>query len=284
MRAVPSAYRSCRLVPLSKWTPSLLFALLDRWLSPAPDPRKVGWIGDHDYAHRGLHGPGVPENSQAAFERALARGLGVELDVQRSGDGQPVVFHDEELDRLTPQKGPLVRRSAAQLGAVTLSGSGETIPTLRQILGMIAGRVPVLIEIKSRRNQRVAALCLAVRRVLEGYVGHHAVMSFDPRVSRWYWKHSPHTVRGLVVSEGEDRALPGKVRRHLALWRAKPDFLAYDVRDLPSRFATAQRRRGLPVATWTVRSHEQRERSAAHADAGILEGLAAEIRGAGAEA
>lgn len=260
------------------------FALLDHWLSPAPDPRRVRWIGEHDYAHRGLHGAGVPENSLAAFEGALARGLGVELDVQRSGDGQAVVFHDWELDRLTAETGAVVRRSAAQLGAIALSGSGETIPTLRQMLTLIAGRVPVLIEIKSRRGQRVAALCLAVRRVLEGYTGPHAVMSFDPRVSRWFGKHSPHTVRGLVVSEGEDRALPGKVRRHLALWQAKPDFLAYDIRDLPSSFAAAQRRRGLPVATWTVRTAEQRERAAANADAGILEGPAAEVMGASAEA
>ncbi|HKT86436.1 MAG TPA: glycerophosphodiester phosphodiesterase family protein [Novosphingobium sp.] len=260
------------------------FALLDRWLSPAPDPRKIEWIGEHDYAHRGLHGAGAPENSMAAFERALARGLGVELDVQRSGDGQPVVFHDDDLDRLTGETGPVIRRSAAQLGAIALSGSSETVPTLRQVLARIAGRVPVLIEIKSRRNQQPAALCLAVRRVLEGYTGTHAVISFDPRVSRWYWKYSPHIVRGLVVSEGEDRALPGKVRRHLALWRGKPDFLAYDVRDLPSRFATAQRRRGLPVATWTVRSAEHRRRAAANADAGIVEGPAAEVMGAGAEA
>lgn len=260
------------------------FGLLDRWLSPAPDPRRVAWIGEHDYAHRGLHGHGVPENSPTAFERALARGLGIELDVQRSGDGQAVVFHDWELDRLTAEAGPVVQRSAGQLGAITLAGSGETIPTLRQVLARIAGRVPVLIEIKSRRSQRVAALCLAVRRVLEGYAGPHAVMSFDPRVSRWYYRHSPHTVRGLVVSEGEDRALPGKVRRHLALWRAKPDFLAYDIRDLPSRFAAAQRRRGLPVTTWTVRTAEQRERAAANADADILEGPAAEAMGVSAEA
>lgn len=247
------------------------FALLDRWRSPPPDPRKVAWIGEHDYAHRGLHGGGAPENSLSAFERAIAAGHGIELDVQRSSDGQPVVFHDDLLDRLTAESGPVARRSAAQLGAITLSGSSDTIPTLRQVLAGIAGRAPVLIEIKSERNTRIAALCLAVRRVLEGYTGAHAVMSFDPRVSRWYGKHSPHTVRGLVVSEGEDRALPGKLRRRFALWHARPDFLAYDVRDLPSSFAAAQRRRGLPITTWTVRSAEHHERASQYADADIFE-------------
>lgn len=260
------------------------FALLDRWLSPAPDPRKVAWIGGHDYAHRGLHGAGVPENSRAAFERALAQGLGIELDVQRSGDGQAIVFHDGELDRLTGETGPVARHSAAQLGAIALAGSAETIPTLRQVLALVAGRVPVLIEIKSGRSHHVAALCLAVRRVLEGYTGPHAVMSFDPRISGWYWKHSPHTVRGLVVTEENDRGLAGKLRRRLALWRARPDFLAYDIRDLPSSFAAGQRRRGLPVATWTVRSAELREHAAVHADAPILEGIAAEATEASAQA
>lgn len=247
------------------------FALLDRWLSPAPDPGKIAWIGAQDFAHRGLHGGGTPENSRAAFAAALAAGHGIELDVQRSGDGQAVVFHDDTLDRLTADTGPVQRRTAAQLGAITLAGSTETIPSLRQVLDQIAGTAPVLIEVKSKRDIRIAALCLAVRRVLEGYTGPHAVMSFDPRVSRWYAANSPHTVRGLIVSEGEDRALPGKVRRHLALWHARPDFLAYDVRDLPSRFAAAQRRRGLPVATWTVRDVEHEDRAREYADAAIFE-------------
>jgi hypothetical protein len=97
-------------------------------------------------------------------------------------------------------------------------------------------------------------------------------MSFDPRVVGWFARNSPQTVRGLVVTEEGAKALAGRLRRHLWLWKARPDFLAYDVRDLPSRFAAAQRRRGLPVLTWTVRSAEHRERADAHADAPIAEG------------
>lgn len=250
----------------------MLFAAIDRWRAPAPPPARVAWLGKHDYAHRGLHGPGVPENSLAAFSGAIARGLGIECDVQRSGDGQPVVFHDWELDRLTTAKGPVQALRLAELAALDLAGSGERIPSLRDLLGLVRERVPLLIEIKSRRDHRVGALCLAVRRVLEGYRGPHAVMSFDPRVSRWFAVHSPHTVRGLVVTEENGRSFPGRVRRHLALWHAKPDFLAYDVRDLPSRFAAAQRARGLPVVTWTVRGAELRAVAADHADAPIAEG------------
>lgn len=252
--------------------PLSLFAPIDRWLAPAPAPGRADWIGDHDYAHRGLHGGGVPENALAAFAAAAARGLGVECDIQRSADGQAMVFHDWELDRLTAESGPVARRSSEQLAAIPLAGSGEGIPTLRQLLDLIAGRVPILIEIKSRRDMRVGAACLAVRRVLEGYRGHHAVMSFDPRVARWFAVNAPFTVRGLVVTEENDRGFSGHLRRHAALWHARPDFLAYDVRDLPSRFAAAQRRRGLPVATWTVRTPELRRRAEEHADAPIAEG------------
>ena len=249
-----------------------LFALLDRWFAPAPGPGRADWIGQASFAHRGLHGPGVPENSPAAFAAAIARGMGIECDVQCSSDGQAVVFHDWELDRLTGDSGPVARRSAEQLGQIALTGGADTIPTLREMLAQVSGRVPLLIEIKSRRSGRIASLCLAVRRVLEGYRGAHGVMSFDPRVARWFALHSPHTPRGLVVTEENDKTYAGTLRRHLALWHARPDFLAYDIRDLPSEFAEEQRRRGLALASWTVRSPDLRERARLYADAPIAEG------------
>jgi glycerophosphoryl diester phosphodiesterase len=248
-----------------------LFAPIDRWRAPLPDPRKVEWIDRVVYAHRGLHGPEAPENSLAAFEAAAARGLGIELDVQRSSDGQAIVFHDWELDRMTVETGPLAWRSAVQLGRIRLVGDG-LIPTLRQSLDAIGGRVPVLIEIKTRASTRVAALCLAVRRVLEGYRGEHAVISFDPRVSHWFAVHSPLTVRGLSFTEEDERTLGGRMRRRLALWHARPDFLTYDLRDLPCSLATYQRKRGFKLVSWTIRSAQDRERAKALADAWIAEG------------
>lgn len=250
----------------------LLLSAIDRLLTPAPPPERTGWLKAGEYAHRGLHGHGLVENSPAAFEAAIQRGFGIECDVQRSSDGQAMVFHDWELDRLTGDCGVVMDRTAKQLAAIPLIGSADTIPTLRQVLDLVAGRVPLLIEVKSKREHRVAGLCMAVRRTLEGYRGPHAVMSFDPRVSRWFAGASPHTPRGLVVTEDGARTLSGNLRRHLALWHARPDFLAYDVRDFPSRFAAAQRARGLPVLTWTVRSAELRAKAAAHADAPIAEG------------
>ena len=250
----------------------LLSFLLDRLLAPAPLPARVSWLHGVTYAHRGLHGAGLPENAPAAFAAAIAAGYGIECDIQRSSDGMAMVFHDWDLDRLTTESGALIERSATQLGQIRIAGGDDTIPTLRQLLDQIAGRVPLLIEIKARPSTRIPAICLAVRRMLEGYRGPVAVMSFDPRVPRWFARHSPHVVRGLVMMEEGNRTVFGRTRRHMMLWRAKPDFLAYDVADLPSRFAAAQRRRGFPVLTWTVRSPELMERAARHADAPIAEG------------
>jgi glycerophosphoryl diester phosphodiesterase len=125
--------------------------------------------------------------------------------VQRTSDGQAMVFHDWDLDRLTDAAGAIIDHSSTQLGAIALSGA-EGIP-LRQMLDLVAGRAPLLIEIKSRRDLRVAPLCLAVRRVLEGYRGDVAVMSFDPRVPAWFRRYSPHIVHGLVVTEEGRRTL-----------------------------------------------------------------------------
>jgi glycerophosphoryl diester phosphodiesterase len=249
-----------------------LIAALDAWASPVPAAARVGWLKGHDYAHRGLHGGDVPENSLPAFSAAIARGMGLECDVQQTGDGHAVVFHDWELDRLTGQRGPVAARGAAELARIAVGGGAERIPRLVDLLALVRGRVPLLIELKTRRERRVSALCLAVRRDLEGYPGPVAVMGFDPRVCGWFRRYGPRVVRGLVVSEEGARTASGGVRRHLALWQARPDFLAYDVRDLPSRFAAAQRRRGLPVLTWTVRSPALRQRAADHADAPIVEG------------
>lgn len=241
---------------------SLPLRLLDRLFAQPPKPLRVGWLAEQDYAHRGLHDETRIENSSSAFEAAIARGLGIECDVQRTADRDVVVFHDWDMDRLTGATGAVANYNADVLAGIPLTDSADTIQTIGRFLDQVAGRVPVLIEIKSRDDRRVVTPCMAVRRALEGYRGKVAVMSFDPRVARWFAVHAPHIVRGLVVTEEGARGLAGRMRRHLALWHARPDFLAYDIRDLPSRFAENQRQRGLPLLSWTVRSAELRERAA----------------------
>lgn len=270
--------------------PSSPSALLDGWRAPAPAPARVAFLSERPFAHRGLHDAGLIagtglvagtsliagngaariENSRAAADAAIALGHGIECDVQASRDDVAFVFHDADLARLTGEAGALRARPARVLEAIRLAGTDETIPTLRSILARVLGRVPLLVEMKAP-GRRVAPLCLAVRRDLEGYRGAVAVMSFNPEVSRWFAAHAAHVVRGLVVTEGGKRHARGRIERRLALWRARPDFIAYDVRDLPSRFAAAQRARGLPVLAWTVRGEATERVARAHADQIIYE-------------
>jgi len=218
------------------------------------------------FAHRGLHGPGRIENSRAAFEAAIEAGHGIELDVQGSVDHEAFVLHDYELERLTEGYGAVRTLGAAELERIRLKCSAETIPTLREILALVAGRAPLLIEVKSP-GRRVAALSRAVIRALNGYQGPVAVMSFNPNIGRRFSRLAPDVLRGLVITE-EQQPWRRWIRRRLSLWWSRADFLAYDVRDLPSRFAAAS---GLPVLTWTVRSQDDRARAAQHADQIIYE-------------
>ena len=243
---------------------------LDGWLAPAPDAARVSFLKGQPYAHRGLHGKGVLENSLAAFEAAIAQGHGIELDVQAAQDGTAFVFHDYELERLTGRQGRLANISASDLDQIELNDGHGKIPRLREALEQIAGRVPVLIEIKSNTH-RAGPLCLSVRRALEGYGGKAAIMSFNPLVSSWFRKNGDHIVRGLVITEENAKGLKGRYARHQALWTAKPEFLAYDIRDFPSSFAASNRGRGLPVVTWTVRTAEQERTASRYADEPVYE-------------
>lgn len=248
----------------------MIGTLLDNALAPAPAPGRVAFLKGQPYAHRGLHGNGVLENSPAAFEAAIKLGHGIECDVQAAEDGRAFVFHDYELDRLTDQTGEIGKLRSEDIDRIELNGGHGKIPRLREILAQVAGQVPIMIEIKSR-NLRVGPLCLSVRRALEGYGGKAAVMSFNPLVGAWFRKNADHIVRGLVVTEEGSKNWRGRIARHRNLWTARPDFLAYDIRDLPSRFAAAQRARGLPIVTWTVRSAKQEEIASVYADEPVYE-------------
>lgn len=226
---------------------------------------RTAWLAARPFAHRGLHGPGRPENSGAAFRAATAAGHGIELDVRLSGDGVAIVFHDSTLDRLTAESGPVAARTAAALSQVRLAGSDETIPTLAATIAANP-ETPILIEVKAD-GRRVGPICAAVHAVLAGRTRRVAAMSFNPAVPRWFARHAPDIVRGLVVTERGRR----NIARHLSLWWGRPEFLAYDLRDLPSAFAARQRARGFPILTWTCRGEADHARAALHADQVVYE-------------
>nr|WP_230461221.1 glycerophosphodiester phosphodiesterase family protein [Sphingobium sp. CAP-1] len=234
---------------------------------PRPEP---DWLTAHPFAHRGLHGGGISENGMAAFDAAIAGGYGIECDVRASQDGIAFVFHDTSLTRMAGRDAMVARLDAAALEDVALPDGG-TIPRLSALLARCGGRVPLLVEIKAD-GRHVETLCNAVARDLDGWPGAPvAVMSFNPRAVRWFARHRPAQARGLVVTQQGKGRLRGRIERALALWLANPDFIACDIRDLPSSLSRRPRQQGRPMLTWTVRSRADRARAAAHADQIIFE-------------
>ncbi|MCB2066356.1 MAG: glycerophosphodiester phosphodiesterase [Erythrobacter sp.] len=224
------------------------------------------------YAHRGLHDAATPENSLAAARAAIARGFGIECDVRKSSDGRAMVFHDAQLDRLTGREGDMGGLPVGELTTIRLTGSEECIPTLRDLLDLVAGQVPLLIEVKIDSGRQINPLCRAVRRDLEGYAGPVGVMSFDPRVPAWFALREPEIPAGLVVTEENARTLMKAMALRTMAAHSPASFLALDVRDLPSRIARKALARGRPLFSWTVRSAEQLETALAAGAQPIMEG------------
>jgi glycerophosphoryl diester phosphodiesterase len=234
---------------------------------PRPD---LSFLTARPFAHRGLHGPEISENGMAAFRAAAAQGYGIECDVRPSRDGVAMVFHDAGLLRMTGADGQLSDFSAEMLDRIQLN-DGSYIPRLDALLRLCGSNLPLLIELKVM-GRHVGPLCAAVARDLARHpTALAAVMSFNPVAMRWFARRMPQTLRGLVVTEQGAQGWRGAARRGLALWVAKPDFVACDIRDLPSPFANQARKRGMAVLTWTVRTKDDRATAAAHADQIIFE-------------
>lgn len=221
-------------------------------------------------AHRGLHDrtAGAVENTASAFEAAARAGYAIELDVQLSADGVAMVFHDEELDRLTGETGPLSGRSAEELAAIGVTGGPDRIDTLAQVLAQVAGRVPVIIEMKDNpgRNHILAG---AVARDLGAYAGEAAVMSFSHELlGAFRGTGSPFPLGltaegiGAVALAEHDKALAFGI-----------GFVSYHVKALPNAFVARCRAEGLPVITWTVRTPGDVALTLAHADQMTFEGF-----------
>lgn len=188
-----------------------------------------GW----NYAHRGLHGNGVPENSLKAFRLAVEHGYGAEFDVHLLADGGLAVIHDSKLKRTTGAEGRVEDLTTAQLKEYRLEGTDECIPTFREVLDVFDGKTPLIIELKAEEN--AAALCDAVCRALEGYQGVYCLESFDPRCILWLKKHRPDLIRGQLAENSlrnPQSRLPWILKVilsfHLENFLTLPDFIAYD--------------------------------------------------------
>ena len=242
-----------------------------------------GWLTARPIAHRGLHdrAAGIPENTLAAAEAAVAAGYAIECDVQISADGEAMVFHDATLGRLTGTEGAVDAASAADLGKLTILGTAERIPTLSEFLSRIGGRVPVVVEIKSRFDGD-RRLTRRTAEVVAGFTAPIALKSFDPGIVGTLAEIAPAVPRGIVAEASQDDPeydrLTPSLRTALSgllhLDESRPDFLSWRVGDLPGPVPYLCRRLGgMPVMTWTVRTPEQRALAQAHADQMVFEGF-----------
>ncbi len=233
-------------------------------------------------AHRGLHDEkrGIIENTASAFNAAIAGRYAIETDIQEAASGEPIVFHDEHLDRLAEATGPVKARSAAGLAQIPMHGTADRILSLAEFLDLVGGRSPLFLEIKSlgRRDRTVE------RRIAEhlaDYRGPAFMMSFDPGSMAAMRHFAPQVPRGLSAmrfGKASKGALSDADRFRLThmldIYGVKPDFLTYEVNDL-AVMAPALRRRfpALPIITWTVRSREERRKADIFADGMIFEGF-----------
>lgn len=240
-----------------------------------PDDNDISWLTRRPIAHRGLHDGNrtVWENTMPAFARAVERGYAIECDVHLTSDGVPVVFHDDALMRLAGEDGFVWQRTAAELAALRIGGLAEGAPALSQMLRFVAGRVPLLIELKGTPGHD-EGLVAAVGRLLAAYQGQAAVMSFDHWLVRRFPLDAPGVPGGLTAY-GISDAL---IEAHFSMLASNIAFVSYDVASLPNRFVSFVRNRlKMPVITWTIRDSAGSEITRLHGDQITFEGFEPEF-------
>jgi glycerophosphoryl diester phosphodiesterase len=229
-------------------------------VSPLPS-----WIIDKPFAHRGLHdrAGGIPENTLAAFDAAIASGYAIELDVRPMRDGALVVFHDRDLRRacgIDRELSDLAWQDVRQTG---IFGTEHRIPLFDELLALTAGRVPLLIEVKKDSADR--GIERALHEKLSAYKGPFAVQSFSPTALRWFRRHAFGAPLGHVAGPLVDEDI-GRLRKLSSRWLlgvlvSRPDFINYDLRAMPDAWVDAVSRfASLPVICWTVRTEQDKQK------------------------
>lgn len=226
---------------------------------------KNSWLFKNPITHRGLHTFEFPENSLIAFENSINNGYPIELDVRIIDDGTIVVFHDEKLIRVTKQDGYVTKLKKSDLADIfLLSGDGkntdQNIPTFREVLDCVAGKVPLLIEIKN--NGKVGPLESKVIEELRTYNGEFAIQSFNPFSLEYFKNNAPHILRGQLSCAFAKNEMKGAHKRNilkkLKLNKiARPDFVSYRFSDLPNKYVTKSQ---LPVLAWTIQNNADMEK------------------------
>lgn len=235
----------------------------------------IAWIKERPIAHRGYHDLNQSrwENTLSAFAAAVERGFAIECDVHLSSDGVPIIFHDHELKRVTGTDGYVRQRTAAELAALRVGGTADHVPTLAETLALVAGRVPVVIELKGTPGYD-AGLVARVAEQLQAYRGKAAIMSFDHWLIRDFPKLAPGIPGGLTAWGDQ----PHHVEAHFSMLANGISFVSFDIAGLPNPFTRFVRERlSMPVISWTIRDRAAVERCLANADQMTFDGFDPEI-------
>ncbi|CAN7411826.1 glycerophosphodiester phosphodiesterase [Pararhizobium sp. LjRoot235] len=232
--------------------------------------KDLSWLTAQPIAHRGYHdmNHAIWENTLSAFSRAVENGFAIECDLQYTADSVPVVFHDDDMQRLCGIKGDIREKTAGELGLVAIGGTADKVPTLGQLLRLVKGRVPLILELKGRKGDD-EGFADAVLETLEGYEGHVALMSFDHWLLKDLKALDPPYPLGLTA-EG---ARPETFFIHEEAMQLGLDFISYHYGHLPNSFIDKERTLGRPIITWTVRDQAAVDHTYSHADQMTFEGF-----------
>lgn len=215
-----------------------------------------------NYAHRGLHGEGIPENSMAAFKAALDGGYGIEFDLHLLADGNLGVMHDSSLKRTANADAQMEDLTTEDLEKYHLGDTEETIPQFKQILELFDGNAPLIIELKSV-NDNYALLAETACRQLEGYTGPYCIESFDPRCIKWLKDHRPDIIRGQLsenfLRSNVSAGLPLRfaMTYYLTNFLNQPDFIAYNFKHRKNLSVFLCKKLGIQPVAWTIRSQQE---------------------------
>ena len=234
---------------------------------------KDSWLYTRRIAHRGLHDEKSAENSMSAFGKAIEAGYAIEIDVHVTKDNQVVIFHDNDLKRMCGADVVIEETDFKELRKYKLGGTEEHIPLLVELLRIAEGEAPLLIELKAEK--KIGRLEQEVYAILRNYKGEFALQSFNPKSIKWFKKYKPEWVRGQLSCDYKDHKISGFKRSLLANCRlnflTKPDFISYNIGQLPVESVTKFREKGGVVLGWTVRDQKTADEKAALVDNIIFE-------------
>lgn len=227
-------------------------------------------------AHRGLHDRelGIPENSLPAFARAVEQGKAIELDLHATADNRLVVLHDFQLKRMTGVPGIVEEWTLEDLRKLRLQGTDAQIPTLDEVLELVNGKVPLLLEIKSERLGEVGRLEPVLVKRLASYQGEFILEAFNPEVLVWLHRHAPQYIRGQLGNLDDENKQFKFYSRHLMFNPlSRPDFIAFDIQKIDYKLRLACKKHGLPLLGWTIRTEAELKKADRLCDGVIYEHL-----------